>query len=89
MIACSLESSWKASMQLLFGINYPIVEGHALVVPRRHVASLFDATSEEIADLWKLVSVVRTHLAENYVPDAFAIGLNDGVAAGSAALSWE
>ena len=61
---------------------FALSEGHTLVVPRRHVASLFELTSEEQAELWQLVARVRADLIEELHPDAFNIGVNDGEAAG-------
>lgn len=60
----------------------PVTEGHALVVPKRHVASIFELPSDELAALWAQVATVRTLLAEKYSLDAFNIGVNDGAAAG-------
>jgi diadenosine tetraphosphate (Ap4A) HIT family hydrolase len=61
---------------------YPVTEGHALVVPRRHVASIFELPPDELAALWTQVANVRKLLAKKYNPDAFNIGVNDGPAAG-------
>ena len=61
---------------------FPVAEGHALVIPRKHVASVFDLPEEQQADLWRLVAEVRGRLAERLGPDGFTIGVNDGEAAG-------
>jgi diadenosine tetraphosphate (Ap4A) HIT family hydrolase len=61
---------------------YPVTDGHTLVVPVRHVASLFDLPPDELADVWRLVGEVRAALAASHTPDAFTIGVNDGEAAG-------
>jgi len=61
---------------------YPVTEGHTLVVPERHVASLFDLDAEERADVWRLVDAVRAALLESHGPDGFNVGVNDGEAAG-------
>jgi diadenosine tetraphosphate (Ap4A) HIT family hydrolase len=61
---------------------FPIGQGHTLVVPRRHVASIFDLTDEEQATIWRLVAKVRAKLQHDLNPDAFNIGVNDGRAAG-------
>ena len=53
-----------------------------LVVPKRHVASLFDLPDEEQAAIWKLVAQVRGKLASELQPDGFNVGVNDGPAAG-------
>ena len=66
---------------LAFRDDYPVAEGHTLVVPRQHVASVFDLGPAEEAALWRLVSQVRARLGELH-SDAFTIGVNDGVAAG-------
>jgi diadenosine tetraphosphate (Ap4A) HIT family hydrolase len=65
---------------------FPVVEGHMLVVPRRHVASLFDLSDEEQAAVWKLVAQVRGKLASELKADGFTIGVNDGPAAGQTVL---
>ena len=65
-----------------FADGYPVVAGHTLVVPRRHVASVFDLAQEEYAALWVLVATVRARLSASMGADAFTIGVNDGAAAG-------
>lgn len=62
--------------------GYPVSRGHTLVVPKAHVKSLFDLDNEAQADLWRLVTKVRSDLQSNLKPDGFNIGLNDGGAAG-------
>src|SRR5262245_689051 len=57
---------------------FPVAGGHTLVVPRRHVAGLFDLPEEEQAALWRLVTLVRKKLAEELSPDGFNVGVNDG-----------
>jgi diadenosine tetraphosphate (Ap4A) HIT family hydrolase len=61
---------------------YPVAEGHMLVVPKRHVTSLFDLPEEEQAALWRLVALVRARLMDELMPDGFNVGVNDGTAAG-------
>ena len=58
--------------------GYPITEGHTLVVPKRHVPSVFDLDASEQESLWQLVKEVRGRLTA----DAFNVGVNDGPAAG-------
>jgi diadenosine tetraphosphate (Ap4A) HIT family hydrolase len=66
--------------------GFPVSEGHSLVVPRQHVASLFELSPEDQCALWMLVSEVRHHLVEQLTPDGFNIGVNDGVAAGQTVM---
>jgi diadenosine tetraphosphate (Ap4A) HIT family hydrolase len=82
---CSLppERLWLANAHALaFRDAYPLTEGHTLVVPRRHVASVFDAPAPEQAALWALVAEVRVRLRQDYAPDGFTLGVNGGEAAG-------
>jgi diadenosine tetraphosphate (Ap4A) HIT family hydrolase len=61
---------------------YPLTDGHMLVVPRKHVASIYELNGEEQAAVWALVAEVRDRLLTGLKPDAFNIGVNDGMAAG-------
>jgi diadenosine tetraphosphate (Ap4A) HIT family hydrolase len=64
------------------GDRYPITEGHTLVVPLRHVESIFDLSEAELRALARLVVQVRRELGGRLRPDGFTIGVNDGSAAG-------
>jgi diadenosine tetraphosphate (Ap4A) HIT family hydrolase len=67
---------------LAFFDGFPVSEGHALVIPKAHVASIFDLAPKELSVVWNLVGRVRQKLQQKYSPDAFNIGVNDGFAAG-------
>ena len=62
--------------------GFPISEGHTLVVPRSHVATVFDLPASELASVWEFVARVRDELAKRFGVEAFNIGLNDGQLAG-------
>ena len=66
--------------------SYPCAYGHVLVVPRRHVASIFELDERELLALWELVREARERLEEKYHNDGFNIGINDGVAAGQTVM---
>lgn len=61
---------------------YPASEGHTLILPRRHVLSVFELDGEEWDELWDLVGAVRDDLHTRLRPDGFTVGINDGIAAG-------
>lgn len=61
---------------------YPVNPGHTLVIPRRHVASWFEATVEERAAMLELADLARQTLQDELAPDGFNLGINDGEAAG-------
>jgi diadenosine tetraphosphate (Ap4A) HIT family hydrolase len=61
---------------------FPVSPGHTLLIPRRHVASLFGLTVVEWVELGQLLVRARTALLDEFQPDGFNIGINDGPAAG-------
>jgi diadenosine tetraphosphate (Ap4A) HIT family hydrolase len=66
--------------------GFPVTPGHTLVIPKRHVASLFDLPDEEQAVVWALVAQVRASLLTELRPDGFNVGLNDGPSAGQTVM---
>jgi len=62
--------------------KYPVSPGHALLVPRRHVAGWFDASAEERQALMAALDIARDRVLEQHRPDGFNIGVNSGEAAG-------
>jgi len=69
-------------LALAFFDKFPVNEGHVLIIPKRHVASLFDATREEIMDIWALLGNVKEMLDKRFHPDGYNVGINVGAAAG-------
>lgn len=66
--------------------GFPVTPGHTLIIPKRHIASFFEATREEQADLLALLAEMRQRLIEERKPDGFNIGINDGAAAGQTVM---
>jgi diadenosine tetraphosphate (Ap4A) HIT family hydrolase len=62
--------------------RFPVTPGHALVIPRRHVADVFDLTEDELRDLLRLAARARRRLAADFPAEGFNIGVNVGEAAG-------
>ncbi len=62
--------------------RFPISRGHSLIIPKRHIDSLFEATIEEQTALLGLLNDMWQFLLEERSPDGFNIGVNDGAAAG-------
>ena len=62
--------------------NFPVSDGHAEIIPKRHVESYFDVTDREIVALHSLAKVVKELVVARFSPDAFTIGINDGEASG-------
>lgn len=66
--------------------GFPVSEGHILIIPKRHIASLFEATFEEQTALLELLGQARQQLQEELKPDGFNIGINDGATAGQTVM---
>jgi diadenosine tetraphosphate (Ap4A) HIT family hydrolase len=66
--------------------SYPASPGHTLVIPRRHVASFFDLTTDEVAACMLLIKEEKKRLDKEFNPDGYNIGVNVGPAAGQSVL---
>src|ERR1700752_648127 len=62
---------------------YPYNNGHLMVVPRRHVATLADTGAEELAELFTLTRQAEIVLTEAYAPQGPNVGINLGRSAGA------
>jgi ATP adenylyltransferase len=62
--------------------SYPVSPGHALVLPRRHVVTIWDLEPAEYDQCFRLVRELRPILAARFAPDGFNVGANCGEAAG-------
>lgn len=82
---CAVEPAriWiETEHAIAFGDAYPVADGHTLVVPRKHVCTIYELSIAEQQALWELVSEVRSRLLTGLNPDGFNIGFNDGLEAG-------
>jgi ATP adenylyltransferase len=62
---------------------FPYNNGHLMVVPMRHIASLVDATPDELLELMQLTQTAERVLRTAYEPHGINVGLNLGKAAGA------
>ena len=61
-------------------------KGHALVVPKRHVANFFDMTVPEQHAVMALLNQTQRHIHEKHSPDGYNIGVNIGKAGGQSRM---
>ena len=62
--------------------GYPVSPGHALIIPKRHVASYRDLSRQERYDMDDIREYVMRKIDERYHPDGYNVGININEAAG-------
>ena len=66
--------------------KFPYNNGHLMVVPNRHVASLGEATGGELAELIELARRAEVAVTQAYAPHGLNMGINLGKPAGAGIL---
>lgn len=74
---------YKTEHSMVVLNKFPYNSGHLLVLPRKHVAEIFDLTDIEYQDLQMTVRLAAQAIKEVYQPAGFNMGLNHGKAAGA------
>lgn len=62
--------------------KYPVNPGHTLIIPKRHVETLFEASYAELEAINQLLFIVKVKLDQIFHPDGYNVGVNVGEAAG-------
>lgn len=63
--------------------NFPVSQGHCLIVPKRHAETYFDMSEDEITAAYRLLHRARERLvAEDASITGFNTGMNSGKSAG-------
>jgi ATP adenylyltransferase len=65
---------------------YPYNNGHLMVIPNRHIASLAAMTADELRELIDLTRIAEMALTEAYAPHGLNMGINLGKPAGAGVL---
>lgn len=67
--------------------GFPVTPGHALIVPKRHVADYFELGVPEVRACHLLLSEVRkAHVSQDETIEGFNIGINAGEVAGQTVM---
>lgn len=74
--------------ELALGIfdEFPVNEGHVLIITKRHVETFFDITKEEQDAMFELARKIKIYLDKQYKPDGYNIGFNCGAVAGQSIM---
>jgi diadenosine tetraphosphate (Ap4A) HIT family hydrolase len=62
--------------------GFPVSPGHTVIIPKRHFATLFEASEVEQMALLKALQGAKSILDAAYRPDGYNIGINHGQAGG-------
>ena len=77
---------WSDELVVAIRDGYPVSPGHTLIVPRRHVATWFDATLDEQSAMLAALTEIRRQLDEEIRPDGYNVGFNAVEAAGQTVM---
>jgi diadenosine tetraphosphate (Ap4A) HIT family hydrolase len=76
----------ESALSIAFKDAFPVSPGHTLIVPRRHTASFFDLTLQEREDMLSLIARIKHKLQDEFNPQGFNVGVNEGFAAGQTVM---
>lgn len=62
--------------------KFPVSNGHALIIPKKHCADYFELTFKEQSACMFMLNFVKKIIAKEYNPDGFNVGINIGESAG-------
>ena len=65
---------------------FPYNNGHLMVVPNRHIATLVDAQPDELHEMMEFTRLSEIALREAFDPQGLNVGINLGKAAGAGIL---
>jgi ATP adenylyltransferase len=74
---------WRRPHTVVVLNRYPYNNGHLLVAPRSHVASLVDLTTADLIEPIETIQVLIHALDRIFQPAGYSVGLNLGRAAGA------
>jgi diadenosine tetraphosphate (Ap4A) HIT family hydrolase len=66
--------------------NYPVSQGHVLLIPKRHVETFFNLNMIEFGSLGVTIGIIKMILDKKFHPDGYNIGANCGEAAGQTVM---
>jgi diadenosine tetraphosphate (Ap4A) HIT family hydrolase len=79
---CERDQSILTETKFSFAIfdNFPVARGHTLIIPKRHVATIWEMTGDEYVDIFGLVKQVKDIIQNKFNPQGIAASLKMRVA---------
>ena len=81
-LLCAVLKSFVRWLRASLSNGYPVSLGHALIIPKRHVANYFDLTNHECEAMNVVLQYVKQKVDERFHPDGNNVGININEAAG-------
>ena len=69
-------------LTVVYRDGFPVSLGHTVIIPRRHFATLFEATEAEQSALFKALAHAKEIIDRFHQPHGYNIGINHGLAGG-------
>ena len=66
--------------------NYPVSQGHVLLMPKRHVKTFFELNILELESVGLTIGIIKMILDKKYHPTGYNIGANCGESAGQTVM---
>lgn len=81
---CDLIKNHVIENQLCYMLydKFPVTPGHCLIIPKRHMTTVFEMDAEEWAAAGKLIQQAKTEIEKKYQPLGYNIKVNCGKVAG-------
>lgn len=82
---CNLDPSRilaEDELTVVYRDGFPVSLGHTVIIPRRHFATLFEATETDQVALLRALAQAKSLVEQLHQPDGYNIGINHGQAGG-------
>lgn len=66
--------------------EFPVNDGHVLIISKRHASTFFDLTQSEQFDMINLLNHCKKIIDKQYKPQGYNVGLNCGAVAGQSVM---
>ena len=80
----SVRIIYKDNLVMAFPTNIPIIPGHILICPVRHVSKIDQLSNEELIAIKDLMIRLKSSLIISLNVEGFNVAWNEGIAAGQA-----
>ncbi|MDR0975803.1 MAG: HIT family protein [Christensenellaceae bacterium] len=87
-IFCDLKYNAIAENELCYAIldKFPQTKGHTLIIPKRHITTVFEMAPEENRDAFALINEMKSRQDAENNPRGYNIAVNCGEVAGQAVM---